>query len=725
MAGDLTQFNVSPSTREVAKVSAPSVQSAVPEQLQQMGGAISQTGGVAAKLFADHLHEVNRLRVDDAATKLTRAAMEHSTGPNGYLTLRGEDAVNRPDGKTLADEYGEALDKDADGIGATLTKTQREAFQAIATDYSTRFRQQADQHAFKQTEVWQAQVYETRNTAQSEVIATNPLNQERIDAARQNMENNLRQRMDKLGVSGDDAFNNEMVRLMTPGLKNGFQRLVDSDMIEEAQAFYDKNSRYMDGDAQTSVNRVLTAAEDQRAAKAAAADAHAGLTANSGPQGASGSGSPVKGAAWKITSEIGDSRDGGARSHAGVDFQPPAAHPGWYPTQDFTISNVHTQARGGAGGIIADITFANGKKIRAMHLAEAPREGSYKAGTLAAVAGKTGNAKGNKGAIIHAEGLNPDGSRFDPRAYFPVGSAGGSSNAARASGGAEPGSVASLQQGIASIQDNAALSPRAKDLAIAMFKQDFSLMAAVKQEAEEKAVDSAYNKVYRSGGDMGALSPTEIAGLGRSIGPILGFAESIKARRDAGRSVPDSEFLPVYGAVMQEIIAGRITKPEQLARYAPTLGRVETKRFMDMIVAGQKGDRSKMDSTKSTIDALEDGKKLGWVPKALLEKGKEDEYNAFAARVERQIQRQEAASGKPATPEERRKAVLGQSSISSVRDAQGNPMTGAQLQDAYEGIPRDIREKLAGQLRARRLPVTQGNIVNAANQAMQAYGAGQ
>jgi hypothetical protein len=117
---------------------------------------------------------------------------------------------------------------------------------------------------------------------------------------------------------------------------------------------------------------------------------------------------------WGVISRPGDSRDGGARRHAGFDMF--NENPEWRPAQPFEIRNVRNGPR---QGITADVVFPDGTRIVAMHLRERPVAGQYQAGQLAGIAGNTGNAR-NTPPHIHAEAFDARGNRIDPSPYFGV-----------------------------------------------------------------------------------------------------------------------------------------------------------------------------------------------------------------------------------------------------------------------------------------------------------------
>lgn len=127
-------------------------------------------------------------------------------------------------------------------------------------------------------------------------------------------------------------------------------------------------------------------------------------------------------ASWRVISVPGQPRDGGARSHAGWDIVPPNADASWRPAQPFRIERPRGHPTRGRQGLTADVVFQDGTRVTAMHLANRPEatpSGTWlPAGSLAVVAGNTGNARTTP-THIHAEARR-GGARTDPRPYFGI-----------------------------------------------------------------------------------------------------------------------------------------------------------------------------------------------------------------------------------------------------------------------------------------------------------------
>lgn len=119
---------------------------------------------------------------------------------------------------------------------------------------------------------------------------------------------------------------------------------------------------------------------------------------------------------WALISAPGAARDGGARVHQGYDIMPRGS-PAWHPDQPFRIERPRNGRR---SGLTADVVLADGTRLTLMHLRELPRPGEYPAGSLAAIAGNTGNARTTP-THFHVEARDARGNRINPGRYFGLG----------------------------------------------------------------------------------------------------------------------------------------------------------------------------------------------------------------------------------------------------------------------------------------------------------------
>ena len=110
-------------------------------QLQEAGDQLQETGLRMTKLQLEMLEEANQLRVDDAINQAREEAIRLQHDPDeGYSNLKGYDALERPDGVPLTDEYGGKFEERLSAIADTLgSEDQKNMFSRQSADLLARF----------------------------------------------------------------------------------------------------------------------------------------------------------------------------------------------------------------------------------------------------------------------------------------------------------------------------------------------------------------------------------------------------------------------------------------------------------------------------------------------------------------------------------------------------------------------------------------------------------
>lgn len=131
-------------------------------QLQASGQAMSRAGGAIVDLQLKALEHANQLRVDDAVNRMLEEEMRLAYDPDaGLVAQKGLAAFERPSGKTLSDEYGEAygatVEKIASGLG---NDHQRRMFGQRAQQRMLAFRESAMRHEAAEYKTYQMSVRE-------------------------------------------------------------------------------------------------------------------------------------------------------------------------------------------------------------------------------------------------------------------------------------------------------------------------------------------------------------------------------------------------------------------------------------------------------------------------------------------------------------------------------------------------------------------------------------
>jgi hypothetical protein len=125
--------------------------------LTQSGDAALALGGVAAKMALEARQQADQLRVDDATIQLTKARTAMQVEAMG---LTGRAALERPDNKSLMDEYSEKMRKVADEVGGTLgNPQQKQAFKHHANLMTDQLMGTLGTHVVQQQKQFQADTW--------------------------------------------------------------------------------------------------------------------------------------------------------------------------------------------------------------------------------------------------------------------------------------------------------------------------------------------------------------------------------------------------------------------------------------------------------------------------------------------------------------------------------------------------------------------------------------
>lgn len=138
----------------------------------QAGQGLQQLGGTLGQIASDMAEKANTARLDDAANQAKNFAMDlRYNKDSGYLNFKGESALKRPNGLSLADEYSDKLKTQLDSISTGLgNSVQRDAFKRFSGNLMTQFRGEALQHEAQQNNVYMGSVAQaTQDTAAREI----------------------------------------------------------------------------------------------------------------------------------------------------------------------------------------------------------------------------------------------------------------------------------------------------------------------------------------------------------------------------------------------------------------------------------------------------------------------------------------------------------------------------------------------------------------------------
>ena len=176
---------VSPGGPSNARFDAPRSQNYASRQGAQMGQAMEAAGAEASRIAADMQAQANQLRFDDAINQVKEEQLRLTYDKDaGYSSLKGINALQRPDGKPLKAEYGDLLKKRIGEIGASLgNDAQKAAFDKASANILTGFVGQVDAHESSEFKTYGLSVSEGVQATAKRDIALNWSKPEAIDAA--------------------------------------------------------------------------------------------------------------------------------------------------------------------------------------------------------------------------------------------------------------------------------------------------------------------------------------------------------------------------------------------------------------------------------------------------------------------------------------------------------------------------------------------------------------
>ncbi len=161
----------------MSPVAPPVVDVGGPVARQNMGIAqgLSQAGGALADIAMQAQQEANQLRVDDAMNAARELMQRYTFDPqNGYLSIKGRDAMERQSGKPLAIEYTDKLAEDFGRISQGLgNDAQRRAFSSFASQALGQFQGQVMRHEAGEYNTYRASVREGTIVNRTREIALN------------------------------------------------------------------------------------------------------------------------------------------------------------------------------------------------------------------------------------------------------------------------------------------------------------------------------------------------------------------------------------------------------------------------------------------------------------------------------------------------------------------------------------------------------------------------
>lgn len=263
-------FQALPTVANPGKLNAPDTAAGAMVQAKEQaanGQALLQAGGVAAKLQADALDQVNQTRVTDAMSQMVRARTDLL---GQALQLRGKNALERPDDKPLTQEFGDKLGELQTQIEAGLgNDAQRELFRKQATTVADQMHARLVEHT--------AQEFRTYRVDTLKATVDTAVDQGSLlwgdQAARTQSMGAIQAAVDERArLEGwDDKAKEVALRDAMSPLHEGVMRgMLRAGQAGQARQYYDDNSASMSLQTRARMQEVVKHASDAQTAEGTA-----------------------------------------------------------------------------------------------------------------------------------------------------------------------------------------------------------------------------------------------------------------------------------------------------------------------------------------------------------------------------------------------------------------------------------------------------------------------
>jgi len=253
-------FQVAPGALPQARLTSPEMPDVAGQQAQQMGHAMQRAGGEIGRIAMEEAQKANQVRIDDGLTQYVKAATDLEIEA---LQLQGRNALERPDGKALPDEYGEKAKKAAEAIEATLgNQMQREAFRQRVAQLQGQFHRKLTLHMVAaQKDYAREQRQATLDTA----IYRGGVLWGDADAVQQSADTirlTVEQQLKDDGLHGDEKIREaRMIAALTPLHAAVLNGMVDGNRLDLARDYYKNNSASMSLQARDNAMKVIEAGD--------------------------------------------------------------------------------------------------------------------------------------------------------------------------------------------------------------------------------------------------------------------------------------------------------------------------------------------------------------------------------------------------------------------------------------------------------------------------------
>ena len=242
-------------------------------QLQQFGQGLTQAGAGINKIVLDEFEQANQVRVNDAVSQAAKVRLELTFNPNeGFVNLKGENALKRPGDKSLDQEYGEKFQARVDAIAKGLgNDQQRIRFKQQVDQIGQQFQASLNQHIAREFNTYQDSVDDgTIRTGQEQMALAwgDPAAiRQASDAVRAAVVN----KTSRYGLSGK-AAEAALTEALSPGHAAVISAAVDAGNVEYARQYLKDNTAELAPQARLQLTKAVEVGDFEKRTQEAAGE---------------------------------------------------------------------------------------------------------------------------------------------------------------------------------------------------------------------------------------------------------------------------------------------------------------------------------------------------------------------------------------------------------------------------------------------------------------------
>lgn len=233
-------------------------------QLRETGRALTGLGGDLGRIQLDAAQQANQVRVNDAMNKAVQAKLRLTYDPNeGFVHIKGDAALTRPDGKPLDVEYGEKFNKTVDEIAANLgNDAQRLAFKQQAAQLATQFQGSLTSHVAKEFGEYRIGVQEGTIKTARDQMALAWGDAEAVGQSVNAIKAAVAEQGRLQGLSGKQIEAN-MIEALSPGHATVIASAIDAGKLDFAREYLKQNNAELTPAARLQITKVLDEGEKE------------------------------------------------------------------------------------------------------------------------------------------------------------------------------------------------------------------------------------------------------------------------------------------------------------------------------------------------------------------------------------------------------------------------------------------------------------------------------